>query len=196
MALTVDSWDWLAEASSLQSTMNSLSAGRCPSRTPALWLVKCGNSAQNWLENTSEPSKTMTEFSTQRGAMKTAKFKGRMIDAAEGVDIKESRGEKPDFRCAVCGGPASLERAGGHTPDRFKHGFFPWPAFGCAWDLVYSWRAQRSESHTSSATPGESRHRHMPEEMHLLWVAPPAPAVHVRRTFPRDMSWGKDYCGS
>lgn len=53
--------------------------------------------------------------------MKTAKFEGRVIGAAEGVDINESRGEKPDFRCAECGGPARVERAGGHMPDRFEH---------------------------------------------------------------------------
>jgi hypothetical protein len=53
--------------------------------------------------------------------MKNAKFEGRVIYAAEGVDIKKNQGGRPDFRCAECGGSARVERAGGHMPARFEH---------------------------------------------------------------------------
>jgi hypothetical protein len=53
--------------------------------------------------------------------MKQARFQGRVIDAAEGVDIKERHGPRPEFFCVECGKPARVERAGGHMPDRFEH---------------------------------------------------------------------------
>jgi len=53
--------------------------------------------------------------------MKTALFEGRVIHADEGVDIKDTQGGRPDFRCVECGAAARVERAGGHMPDRFEH---------------------------------------------------------------------------
>ncbi len=53
--------------------------------------------------------------------MKTAKFEGKVIDAAQGVDIKESQGGKPDFRCMECGGAARVHRSGGDSPAHFEH---------------------------------------------------------------------------
>jgi hypothetical protein len=53
--------------------------------------------------------------------MKTALFEGHVIDADEGVDIRDSQGGKPDFRCVECGSAARVERAGGHMPSRFEH---------------------------------------------------------------------------
>lgn len=53
--------------------------------------------------------------------MKEAMFQGLLVTAAEGVNIKASQKEKPDFLCAECGGSARSEQAGGHMPDRFEH---------------------------------------------------------------------------
>lgn len=53
--------------------------------------------------------------------MKQAMFQGRVIDGEEGVDIKDSLGRSPDFRCVECGEAARSERAGGHMPARFEH---------------------------------------------------------------------------
>jgi hypothetical protein len=53
--------------------------------------------------------------------MKTAKFEGRLIDADEGVDVKEAHGGRPDFRCAECGLAARVHRSGGSNPAHFEH---------------------------------------------------------------------------
>lgn len=53
--------------------------------------------------------------------MKQARFLGRIIDASEGVDLKDRNGAQLDFRCVKCGEAARVERAGGHMPDRFEH---------------------------------------------------------------------------
>lgn len=53
--------------------------------------------------------------------MKQAKFQGKVIDGAEGVDLKDRYGNQLDFRCVECDKPARAERAGGHMPDRFEH---------------------------------------------------------------------------
>ena len=63
----------------------------------------------------------INDQSNKRSEMKTARFEGRVIDGAQGVDIKEAHGGKPDFRCVECGSAARVERAGGHMPDRFEH---------------------------------------------------------------------------
>lgn len=53
--------------------------------------------------------------------MKTALFQGRLIEATEGVEIKDGQEARPDFLCAECGTPAQAFRANGHMPDRFEH---------------------------------------------------------------------------
>ena len=53
--------------------------------------------------------------------MKQARFQGRIIDASEGVDLKDRNGAQLDFQCIECGEAARVERAGGHMPDRFEH---------------------------------------------------------------------------
>jgi hypothetical protein len=53
--------------------------------------------------------------------MKQARFQGRVIDASEGVELKDRNGAQLDFRCVECGKAARVERAGGHMPDRFEH---------------------------------------------------------------------------
>ena len=53
--------------------------------------------------------------------MKQAQFQGRIIDASEGVDLRDRYGVQLDFRCIECGEAARVERAGGHMPDRFEH---------------------------------------------------------------------------
>ena len=53
--------------------------------------------------------------------MKQARFQGRIIDASEGVDLKDRNGAQLDFRCVECGEAARVERVGGHMPDRFEH---------------------------------------------------------------------------
>jgi len=53
--------------------------------------------------------------------MRQALFQGRVVDGAEGVDLRDSSGTQPDFRCIECGEAARAERAGGHMPDRFEH---------------------------------------------------------------------------
>lgn len=53
--------------------------------------------------------------------MKTALYQKRLISAEEGVDIRDSQGEQPDFRCTECGEAARVEKAGGHMPNRFEH---------------------------------------------------------------------------
>lgn len=62
----------------------------------------------------------MTEFAAS-GAVKTAKFEGKVIDAAEGVDIKESRSGKLDFRYVECGSPPRVHRSSGDSPAHFEH---------------------------------------------------------------------------
>ena len=53
--------------------------------------------------------------------MKQALFEGRVIEGAEGVDLRHRNGGPPDFRCVECGEAARVEKAGGHMPDRFEH---------------------------------------------------------------------------
>lgn len=53
--------------------------------------------------------------------MKTAQFQGRLIEADEGVDIKEGHGAAPDFRCPECGAAARVHRSGGRNPAHFEH---------------------------------------------------------------------------
>ena len=54
--------------------------------------------------------------------MKDALYQGRLINASEGVDIRNNQKVgKPDFLCAKCKEAARVEQAGGHMPDRFEH---------------------------------------------------------------------------
>ncbi len=53
--------------------------------------------------------------------MINAKLEGRIIDASEGVDLRDSCGAQLDFRCEECGEAARVFRAGGHMPARFEH---------------------------------------------------------------------------
>ena len=53
--------------------------------------------------------------------MKQARFQGRIIDAPEGVDLKDRNGAQLGFRCVECCEAARVELAGGHMPDRFEH---------------------------------------------------------------------------
>jgi len=66
-----------------------------------------------------EPSEF--DYSKMETRVKQARFQGRVIDGAEGVDLKEQYGNQLDFRCVECGNPARVERAGGHMPHRFEH---------------------------------------------------------------------------
>lgn len=53
--------------------------------------------------------------------MKEAKYRGRIIDADEGVDIKDAEGGRPDFKCVECNGAARVHRSGGRNPAHFEH---------------------------------------------------------------------------
>ena len=54
--------------------------------------------------------------------MKTAMIDGRLIDADEGVDIKNSRThEVIDFVCPECRHCVRVHRAGGNIPAHFEH---------------------------------------------------------------------------
>ena len=58
---------------------------------------------------------------TQEGTMKKAKYGERIVDANEGVDIKESEGGKPDFKCVECNEAARVHRSSGRNPAHFEH---------------------------------------------------------------------------
>lgn len=53
--------------------------------------------------------------------MKEAQYQGRAITPQEGLDLKSSTGEVPDFRCVECGGAARVHQAGGRNPAHFEH---------------------------------------------------------------------------
>lgn len=53
--------------------------------------------------------------------MRQAQFQKRLVDADEGVDIKNQLGANPDFRCPECGFPARVHRSGDHNPAHFEH---------------------------------------------------------------------------
>ena len=53
--------------------------------------------------------------------MKTTLHQGKIIDAEQGVDLKERSGLSPDFQCVECGGAARVHRSGGRNPAHFEH---------------------------------------------------------------------------
>ena len=53
--------------------------------------------------------------------MKQAQHQARLIDADEGVDIKNQLGANPDFRCPECGASVRVHRSGGSNPAHYEH---------------------------------------------------------------------------
>lgn len=68
-----------------------------------------------------EPDRGLKILKLKEDYMKQATYNDRLIDADEGVDIKDSIGGRPEFRCPECGSPARVHRSGGRNPAHFEH---------------------------------------------------------------------------
>lgn len=53
--------------------------------------------------------------------MTSCTLNGKTIDIRAAIDMKDTAGTTPDFRCNECSQPVRPHRSGGHTLAHFEH---------------------------------------------------------------------------